>query len=240
MAVLLRVNGIPARLVGGYRGGYYNEMGNYYLVPQKNAHVWVEAYERGRGWVRFDPTPAAEGLSSASAGGIFMRLQMFLDTINYYWYGIVLTYNLERQIWITKTIVSGFRKPSLAFPPFMKKTLQYSSLVAAAAGLMVLTWFLITLAKRKEMAMLDRFLRKLKAAGYEKQRSEGLEEFLRRIGDDDLRAASLEFVREFERIYYSDRRFTPDDFKRLGRLASEIDGTEKRAGKRTGTRTVHR
>ena len=44
MAVMLRMSGIPSRLVGGYRGGYYIEVGKYYLIPEKNAHVWVEAY----------------------------------------------------------------------------------------------------------------------------------------------------------------------------------------------------
>ena len=49
---MLRVAGIPSRMVGGYRGGYYNEVGKYYLVPQKNAHVWVEAFVPQRGWIR--------------------------------------------------------------------------------------------------------------------------------------------------------------------------------------------
>ncbi|MBS1238569.1 MAG: transglutaminase domain protein, partial [Deltaproteobacteria bacterium] len=36
LTVMLRIAGIPSRMVGGYRGGYYNEVGEYYLVPQKN------------------------------------------------------------------------------------------------------------------------------------------------------------------------------------------------------------
>ncbi|MDD3845340.1 MAG: transglutaminaseTgpA domain-containing protein [Syntrophorhabdaceae bacterium] len=223
MAVLLRINDIPSRLVGGYRGGYYNEMGNYYLVPQKHAHVWVEAHIAGRGWVRFDPTPAGEELSSTSGMGVFLQLRMFLDTVNYYWYGIVLTYNLERQVSITRSIMSGLRKPSLSFPPFTRKALRYSSFILAGIGLMVLAWFLVTLMKQREMAVLDRFLKKLKGAGYEKKTSEGLEEFVSRIADDDLRTQCLEFVREFEKIYYEDRRFTADDLKRLDRLAGRID-----------------
>ncbi|PMP96015.1 MAG: DUF3488 domain-containing protein [Thermodesulfobacterium geofontis] len=57
MAVLLRLNGIPSRLVAGYRGGIYNEAGGYYLVRQGDAHVWVEVFIRDKGWVRYDPTP---------------------------------------------------------------------------------------------------------------------------------------------------------------------------------------
>ncbi len=76
MAVMLRVNDIPSRLVGGYRGGYYNEIGSYYLVPQKNAHIWVEAHIAGQGWVRFDPTPASAETFARSKGGVLLRLQL--------------------------------------------------------------------------------------------------------------------------------------------------------------------
>lgn len=229
MAVLLRVNDIPSRLVGGYHGGYYNELGNYYLVPQKNAHVWVEAHIPGKGWVRFDPTPAGAAFSSGSGRGVLLRFQMFVDTINYYWYGIVLTYNLERQISITRTIASGLKRPSsFSLSPLMKKTAQGSALLAAAIGLVLLARLLITSMKRRERAVLDRFLKRLEAAGYKKHASEGLEEFLRRIGDDDLRRACMEFAREFERIYYGDRGFTGDDLRRLNLLAGRIDDVERR------------
>lgn len=222
MAVLLRVNDIPSRLVGGYRGGYYNEMGKYYLVPQKNAHVWVEAHIPGKGWVRYDPTPAsADAFSAASGDGIFLRLRMVFDTINYYWYGVVLTYNLERQISITRTLMAELRKPSISFSLQQRKVLKYLGIFVISFGLIVLAWFLVKSVKPPETALLNRFLKRLKAAGYEKQKSEGLEEFLSRIPDEELKSTSLEFVREYEKIYYGDGRFTPEDLKRLKRLAGE-------------------
>ena len=57
-AVLLRLSGIPARLVGGYLGGEYNDLGGYYVVTENRAHVWVEAYLEGEGWVRIEETTA--------------------------------------------------------------------------------------------------------------------------------------------------------------------------------------
>ena len=51
-AVMLRMANVPARLVGGYRGGDYNRAGGYYSVRERQAHVWVEAWDRGAGcWV---------------------------------------------------------------------------------------------------------------------------------------------------------------------------------------------
>jgi len=88
--------------------------------------------------------------------------------------------------------------------------------------------------------VLDRFLKRLEARGYEKHPSEGLEEFLRRVGDDDLRTICLEFAREFERIYYGDVRFTADDLRRLDRLADKIDDVERRAENRMADPTPGR
>ena len=228
MAVMLRVNGIPARLVGGYRGGYYNEMGKYYLVPQKNAHVWVEAHIAGKGWVRFDPTPAsAEDFSLFSKGGIWLRLQVFFDTINYYWYGIILTYNLEKQISITRAFIAELKKPSLSISLPKGKTLQYILASVIGIGLIVLVWLLVKNAATREKRLLNEFLKKLATAGYTKKRSQGLEEFLSGISDEMLRESSFRFVREFEMIFYNDRQFSARDLKRLRDMIREI-------GKETG------
>lgn len=56
--VLMRAAGIPARVVTGYAGGYYNPVGGYWLVRRSDAHAWAEVWLQGRGWVRVDPTAA--------------------------------------------------------------------------------------------------------------------------------------------------------------------------------------
>ncbi|WP_408096466.1 transglutaminaseTgpA domain-containing protein [Peredibacter sp. HCB2-198] len=55
VAIILRANGIPTRLVSGFMGGTYNQFADFYLVTQNDAHVWVEAFENNR-WQRLDPT----------------------------------------------------------------------------------------------------------------------------------------------------------------------------------------
>jgi hypothetical protein len=44
LALMLRSQGIPARLVIGYKGGEFNSVGNYHQVRQLHAHAWVECY----------------------------------------------------------------------------------------------------------------------------------------------------------------------------------------------------
>jgi transglutaminase-like putative cysteine protease len=56
MAVLLRDMGVPARLVQGFLPGSRDRQTGTELVFNSNAHVWVEVYFPGTGWVTFDPT----------------------------------------------------------------------------------------------------------------------------------------------------------------------------------------
>jgi transglutaminase-like putative cysteine protease len=56
MALLLREQGIPARVVYGATTGREVEPGEY-VVTGSNMHTWVEAYFPGVGWYPFDPTP---------------------------------------------------------------------------------------------------------------------------------------------------------------------------------------
>ncbi len=57
-AWLMRLAGIPTRLVVGFQGGQWNDAGGYLIVRQSDAHAWAEAWLNDRGWVRVDPTAA--------------------------------------------------------------------------------------------------------------------------------------------------------------------------------------
>ena len=59
MTMLARVSGVPARLVTGYRVAEWSPVAREYVVREKNAHAWVEAWVNGS-WRTYDPTPMAE------------------------------------------------------------------------------------------------------------------------------------------------------------------------------------
>ncbi|PKB84211.1 MAG: hypothetical protein BZY88_00325 [SAR202 cluster bacterium Io17-Chloro-G9] len=59
MTVLLRSQGIPARLATGYTTGEQVERGSY-VVRDSNAHAWVEVYFPNYGWIGFEPTPGED------------------------------------------------------------------------------------------------------------------------------------------------------------------------------------
>ena len=58
MVMLLRLAGIPARAVSGYRYVFPFEKQDSYAVAGSCAHVWPEAYLENVGWVPFEPTAA--------------------------------------------------------------------------------------------------------------------------------------------------------------------------------------
>jgi transglutaminase-like putative cysteine protease len=60
LALLLRVQEIPCRVVGGYLATEWDATAGETVVRRRDAHAWVEALLPGRGWVTLDATPAAE------------------------------------------------------------------------------------------------------------------------------------------------------------------------------------
>jgi hypothetical protein len=66
MALMLRMNGIPARVAAGFSPGNYDHAAKEYRVRDLDAHSWVEVWFTGIGWVPFDPTPSLSPASSQS------------------------------------------------------------------------------------------------------------------------------------------------------------------------------
>lgn len=108
--VLMRAAGIPARVVTGYQGGYFNQVGNYLVVRQSDAHAWAEVWLGARGWVRVDPTAAVSpqrvelGAQSVSfgerawyQGGWLLALRNQFDLINRGWNSLVVQFGTQHQ-----------------------------------------------------------------------------------------------------------------------------------------------
>ncbi len=74
MAVMLRASGVPARVSVGFVGGSkvangLNGAGDTYRVSTADAHAWVEVLFPGQGWIRFEPTPRADGAVQVPSAG---------------------------------------------------------------------------------------------------------------------------------------------------------------------------
>jgi len=62
-ASLLRLAGVPARVVVGYKGGTRNPFGGYWRLAYSDAHAWTEVWD-GSSWLRIDPTELLPPVSS--------------------------------------------------------------------------------------------------------------------------------------------------------------------------------
>lgn len=141
-ALLLRAAGVPSRLVGGYYGGEYNEMGGYYLVTEDRAHVWVEAYISGQGWSMIDPSTLSTDfwrMEETVQRGLAYRLGIYLDACNYYWNRAVISYDLERQFSLIRNVNFRLRQFPADFRPgklllWLAVLLVMAVLIIAAQG----------------------------------------------------------------------------------------------------------
>ena len=78
MAVMARQVGLPSRVVLGFAPGELLDDGRV-VVRDRNAHAWVELWMPAQGWVRFDPTPRADGASPAYSEDLPFDVAAYLD-----------------------------------------------------------------------------------------------------------------------------------------------------------------
>lgn len=218
LAVLLRVAGVPCRLVGGYYGGSYNELGGYYLVTEDMAHLWVEALVDGKGWVRVDPSSWSMGFGRVeqNEAGFARTLRLWADTVAYSWNVAVINYDLDRQIRLFSG--AGERIRRLKAPGSLPALLGYGIGVLAAGALLLLVrrhrWL------SREERILLRFLALLrKRHGIVVEApSAGLYDLAERAG----MPAADEFVSIYGGAIYRDRKLSDDEYRRLKDLLKQM------------------
>ena len=127
MAIMLRTQGTPARIVNGFRGGEFNDLTGSYLIRGRDAHSWVEAYIPGFGWTTFDPTPAGPGVVPAR----WNRLQLYLDAAAEFWREWVVNYDATQQRSLEETAGQGTRAWWQQQRAWLRT--QYAALLARAA-----------------------------------------------------------------------------------------------------------
>jgi protein-glutamine gamma-glutamyltransferase len=75
-ALLLRLAGVPARVVTGFAPGRYDATHHAWQVRDVDAHSWVEVYFEGAGWVTVDPTPGSGPASAPPADTLEGRTEI--------------------------------------------------------------------------------------------------------------------------------------------------------------------
>ncbi|MBI5643985.1 MAG: DUF3488 domain-containing protein [Deltaproteobacteria bacterium] len=188
MALLLRINGIPARVVTGFLQGDWNEHGNYFIVRQQDAHSWVEAYIKGEGWRRFDPTPSSGIMPHKPSA-----LGLYLDLLKWRWnrYIIHFSFTDQRKLAVQiegagsgvfqnlRLYVKGTRSVGQAHTPRI-----FFIILAVSLGL-ILLWRIKgrSSAASRTPAFYIEMLKVLKKKGITKKADETPLEFAERTGN---------------------------------------------------------
>lgn len=100
MTMMLRTQGVAARVVNGFQAGDYNDAADAYVVRQRHAHSWVEVYfPTTDAWVSFDPTPAAGRPGSAVPAGAGLRAMFgkYAEALDLFWIQYVVAYDRQEQ-----------------------------------------------------------------------------------------------------------------------------------------------
>ncbi len=116
LTVMLRVVGVPARVVTGYYGGRWNDAGGYLEMSEDDAHAWVEIFHEDHGWRWVDATPADERLRRKSEALAWLEdLYKALDKL---WYDKVVDFDENKR----RRLVGGV-KDRIADLPVMDRLL---------------------------------------------------------------------------------------------------------------------
>jgi Transglutaminase-like enzymes, putative cysteine proteases len=198
-ALLLRLMDVPARVVGGFKGAIWNNYGNYYIITNSMAHVWVEAYVNGK-WVRVDTTPPYQ----SPALRRISTFSLIKDSIVSFWYSNVVGFSAEKQISLFKAFGKGLRwsvkKENLLV------VLKYILLTALGLALLYLPIYLYRRLRKDP----ENLFRRLQETLNSKDSPERLLEKFK--GKEQYRYVEY-IVRLYQRYKYSNYRVYPDEVR---------------------------
>jgi protein-glutamine gamma-glutamyltransferase len=242
-AFLMRAAGIPARIVAGYLGGELNPYGDYLIVRQSDAHVWVEVWLPDKGWVRTDPTlavapqrveqgtaavlPPEERSMLASFGttgplaAYWTKLRFGWDAANRQWNQWVLGYTSSRQIRL-------FAK--LGIKAGTRRGLAVAIILAAAAMALISLFYFLGIVKKAAserdavQKAYQTFCTKLGRRGFARKPSQGPLAYaaLVKAKRRDLEPSVSDIVNLYIRLRYG-RGGNKEDIKRLKVLVRQFD-----------------
>jgi protein-glutamine gamma-glutamyltransferase len=238
-ATLMRLAGVPARVVVGYLGGEWNAMGQFFLVRQADAHAWCEVWLPESGWTRVDPTsvvaPARVSLGlaafldqSARARGsnvtfsralarqsVFANVRIAWQWLNYTWDTHVLSFDADAQQAFVKDIgIPGATPTSL---------LLWSGIIAVIVVAAMGAWMHLRARPRSDPVKLlyAHFCRKAARLGATRAPHEGPLDFANRAAQS--LPTESEHIRRIS-THYVNLRYSPDfDSSVLQRFAREVE-----------------
>jgi protein-glutamine gamma-glutamyltransferase len=166
LVVLARANGIPARIVTGFKGGTWNAFSGNYTIRNSDAHAWTEIWDPAiSSWIREDPLGAPVAADSLKDRGDAALAAMTdrswsarLNSLRVFWYRQIVNFDQQTQAdtisavktatdssgkWL-QTAFTGFARNLKAWASRPWDVARFVRLGSAAALLSVLAWLATT------------------------------------------------------------------------------------------------
>ena len=242
--VLMRLAGIPARVVTGYQGGEMNPLSNYMIVRQSDAHAWSEIYLKDKGWLRVDPTaviPAGNIENTSDLDRLHSELfdyrylsrknwftasakqfQYAWDMVNNRWNQWVIGYSNQNQ----KSLFNAIGIPEITW-----RGLSYVLFATLTVFTLLIAADIFQAQRIRKDAIekiYQQFLRKLRSMHIEKSPFEGALNFSLRVAQrfPNQTIELMDIARLYNQIRYGDS--SPDTVDDLRQAVKSIHLKKKR------------
>ena len=187
-ALYLRSLGIPARLVSGYHGGQFNVMSSMLEVPERNAHVWLEIFAPGTGWMPYDPTPLV--LQTSRRSTIEEAYTAVTNAVRFWFIRYVIDYDskAQKELAITVSHVDMSRLLDVKNVSWDQNTTELTML---AILLVISGWLLMRVITRDDHlpdapAYYRALAARLNSAGFTRKKGESYLEFHKRLVESGI------------------------------------------------------
>ncbi len=229
LAIYLRLNNIPSRIVSGFQGGEYNRLGEYYLIRSNDAHTWVEAYTKGQ-WLRVDPTGWVAPERVLIGGQKFLAPYPFAKALKE-WFGVDLSrsnflssyYSLQKYIdYLNSQVNQFFNNFNLEAQRLLAESLNlnlklFFSLALILPILIVFIFFIFFNLKFNKVSETEKFHkafnRRLRKSGISWEQNEGVQKLLTKVNNHPNRSIIYEVLSIYLRFHYGPRPKNEDKLK---------------------------
>ncbi len=141
LCLMLRSQGIPARVVEGFAGFERTSAPNDFIIRFARAHAWVEAVLDGSTWTTLDATPAS--LRESADNYLWRTLVDFYDDLEYNWTKYVVYYDRADQAELFQGLVNIIKSRQKAEPSFANAAKFYTPPIILATLVVIVCILLL-------------------------------------------------------------------------------------------------
>ena len=244
MAVMLRTQGVAARVVNGFLPGEYNDAAGAFTVRQSDAHSWVEVYfPKTNSWVTFDPTPAA-GRTEPQSTGVAAQLSKYAEALELIWFQYVIGYDKQEQ----RSLATSMQNQAFRYQQVLANGLTWvrslswqlplllivSFLLLSIVGLLALRvkrfgWRGLPLMRKHEgrqqsaVAFYERLTMALARQGIERRPAETPLEFAASIGT--VEAATI--TSAYNRVRFGSQKLSRTEIEEIESALENVEANSK-------------